>query len=311
MTTYVNTSEQQKIVITISSEISKKIDKSVRTQLVEQYRKLFTGFAIVKRAKKYSWGRCWHSALGLTNAMILVSKKIHTPNNPAVKYLESVHGAYKKYWARVIMTHPERDTESDKTNTETQKMHDNGMRMINDATNKIMQIIKMYNEKIQEQIIEQTNHTTQKNKTVSQPQQQPAKTIEAMSMQPQVAQQTQQQPAKAIGAMSMQPQVAQQTQQSQKQNVASKEKPAIMPVATPLTVADKKQMPKAIPVATVAPQTKKLSHAEHMGTTPEKIMQQAQSKPVDTKQQIVPLNTKINQQHFKLFLLKKFNQRCA
>lgn len=292
MTTYVNTSEQQKIVITISSEISKKIDKSVRTQLVEQYRKLFTGFAIVKRAKKYSWGRCWHSALGLTNAMILVSKKIHTPNNPAVKYLESVHGAYKKYWARVIMTHPERDTESDKTNTETQKMHDNGMRMINDATNKIMQIIKMYNEKIQEQIIEQTNHTTQKNKTVSQPQQQ-------------------QQPAKTIGAMSMQPQVAQQTQQSQKQNVASKEKPAIMPVDTPLTVADKKQMPKAIPVATVAPQTKKLSHAEHMGTTPEKTMQQAQSKPVDTKQQIVPLNTKINQQHFKLFLFKKFNQRCA
>lgn len=296
MTTYVNTSEQQKIVITISSEISKKIDKSVRTQLVEQYRKLFTGFAIVKRAKKYSWGRCWHSALGLTNAMILVSKKIHTPNNPAVKYLESVHGAYKKYWARVIMTHPERDTESDKTNTETQKMHDNGMRMINDATNKIMQIIKMYNEKIQEQIIEQTNHTTQKNKTVSQQQQQ---------------QQPQQQPAKTIGAMSMQPQVAQQTQQSQKQNVASKEKPAIMPVATPLTVADKKQMPKAIPVATVAPQTKKLSHAEHMGTTPEKTMQQAQSKPVDTKQQIVPLNTKINQQHFKLFLFKKFNQRCA
>lgn len=293
MTTYVNTSEQQKIVITISSEISKKIDKSVRAQLVEQYRKLFTGFAIVKRAKKYSWGRCWHSALGLTNAMILVSKKIHTPNNPAVKYLESVHGAYKKYWARVIMTHPERDTESDKTNTETQKMHDNGMRMINDATNKIMQIIKMYNEKIQEQIIEQTNHTPQKNKTVSQ-QQQP-----------------QQQPAKTIGAMSMQPQVAQQTQQSQKQNVASKEKPAIMPVATPLTVADKKQMPKAIPVATVAPQTKKLSHAEHMGTTPEKTMQQAQSKPVDTKQQIVPLNTKINQQHFKLFLFKKFNQRCA
>lgn len=292
MTTYVNTSEQQKIVITISSEISKKIDKSVRAQLVEQYRKLFTGFAIVKRAKKYSWGRCWHSALGLTNAMILVSKKIHTPNNPAVKYLESVHGAYKKYWARVIMTHPERDTESDKTNTETQKMHDNGMRMINDATNKIMQIIKMYNEKIQEQIIEQTNHTPQKNKTVSQPQQQ-------------------QQPAKTIGAMSMQPQVAQQTQQSQKQNVASKEKPAIMPVATPLTVADKKQMPKAIPVATVAPQTKKLSHAEHMGTTPEKTMQQAQSKPVDTKQQIVPLNTKINQQHFKLFLFKKFNQRCA
>ena len=296
MTTYVNTSEQQKIVITISSEISKKIDKSVRAQLVEQYRKLFTGFAIVKRAKKYSWGRCWHSALGLTNAMILVSKKIHTPNNPAVKYLESVHGAYKKYWARVIMTHPERDTESDKTNTETQKMHDNGMRMINDATNKIMQIIKMYNEKIQEQIIEQTNHTTQKNKTVSQPQQQ---------------QQQQQQPAKAIGAMSMQPQVAQQTQQSQKQNVASKEKPAIMPVDAPLTVADKKQMPKAIPVATVAPQTKKLSHAEHMGTTPEKTMQQAQSKPIDTKQQIVPLNTKINQQHFKLFLFKKFNQRCA
>jgi hypothetical protein len=320
MTTQTKTNEQQNIVIKIRSEIIKKLPKSVRETLVEQYRKLFTGFAMTKRAKKHSWGRSWHNALGLSFAIIIIAKKIHSPNNPAIQYLESVHSAYKKHWSKIIMTHPERDTESQKDDKETTAMHDNGMRMINDATNELMKIIAQYNEKTKEQIIEHTTEQTNKTVQTAQQNKAPAKA----SPMPTPAISTIKTKASAEKVTQPNTQVAQQPTiaLSQKQHITAQEKPMVVPAAAPVKTIDKKQIPRAIPVATVAPQTTKLSRTEHIipkleqtaqktVNAPAQKLQPLQQKSADTKQQIVPLNTKINQQQFKLFLFKKFNQRTA
>jgi len=156
MTNQLKTAQfQEKVVIALTPQISKRVDKKIRMELIQQYRKLFAGFALAKWAKKYPWGRAWQNAISLNGAIIMIAKKKLTPNNKAVKYMENVHAAYKQYWSKTIMTHPERDTKTVESDTDLKKMRAHAMRMINDATNKIMEILRRYNERENEIIIEQ------------------------------------------------------------------------------------------------------------------------------------------------------------
>ncbi len=160
---------QEKVVIALTPQISKRVDKKVREELVKQYRKLFTGFAWAKWAKKHSWGRAWQSGINLNGAMIMIAKKIMTPNNQAVKYLENVHAAYKKHWSKMAMTHPERETKTIESDKNLKKMHAHAVRMINDATNAIMDILRKYNERLKEMVIEQMAEKQQASAKQKQP----------------------------------------------------------------------------------------------------------------------------------------------
>ncbi|MBE6461884.1 MAG: hypothetical protein E7006_03530 [Alphaproteobacteria bacterium] len=162
---------QEKVVIALTPQISKRVDKKVREELVKQYRKLFAGFAWAKWAKKHSWGRAWQSGINLNGAMIMIAKKIMTPNNQAVKYLENVHAAYKKHWSKMAMTHPERETKTIASDKNLKKMHAHAVRMINDATNAIMDILRKYNERLKEMVIEQMAEKQQASTKQKQPEQ--------------------------------------------------------------------------------------------------------------------------------------------
>ena len=188
--------QQEKVIIKLTPRIAKRVPKEVRAELVKQYRKLFTGFSLAKWTKNNSWGRAWQNGINLNGAMIMIAKKQLTPNNQAVKYMENVHTAYKKHWSKMSMTHSERDTKPKLSDKVLKKMHTHAMRMINDATNVIMDILRRYNERLNEMIIEQvaerqqgaTNQPAQK---MSQPQNrtpvaQPAPTAPEMT-QPAVA----------------------------------------------------------------------------------------------------------------------------
>ena len=133
--------QQEKVIIKLTPRIAKRVPKEVRAELVKQYRKLFTGFSLAKWTKNNSWGRAWQNGINLNGAMIMIAKKQLTPNNQAVKYMENVHTAYKKHWSKMSMTHPERDTKPKLSDKVLKKMHAHAMRMINDATNAIMDML--------------------------------------------------------------------------------------------------------------------------------------------------------------------------
>ena len=249
MTNQLKTAQfQEKVVIALTPQISKRVDKKIRMELIQQYRKLFAGFALAKWAKKYPWGRAWQNAISLNGAMIMIAKKKLTPNNMAVKYMENVHAAYKQYWSKTIMTHPERDTKTVESDTDLKKMRAHAMRMINDATNKIMEILRRYNERENEIIIEQVQ-SQEKAQTPKAPAQQQTAQTPASQMATPAPQQTATQmatpaPQQAATQMVAHPQpqksVAPATAQPQ-QAVAQMAEPAharpAKPIAKPNIVA--------------------------------------------------------------------------
>lgn len=163
------------VVIPITPEIKQNVDDKTRNKLVQEYRKLFLGLAMAKWTRKHSWGMAWQNAIGVCGALIMVAKQKMTPNNHAVQYMENVHQAYKKYWAKTAMTHPERDTKTKMNDKALKQMHDYAIKNINNAMNSIMEILARYNEREQEQVIErnQLQKTPKTNKqelkTVPQP----------------------------------------------------------------------------------------------------------------------------------------------
>ncbi|MBR2412267.1 MAG: hypothetical protein IKB10_01215 [Alphaproteobacteria bacterium] len=241
MTNQLKTAQiQEKVVIALTPQISKRVDKKIRMELIQQYRKLFAGFALAKWAKKYPWGRAWQNAISLNGAMIMIAKKKLTPNNMAVKYMENVHAAYKKYWSKTIMTHPERDTKTVESDTDLKKMRAHAMRMINDATNKIMEILRRYNERENEIIIEQVQ-SQEKAQTPKAPAPQQAAQTPATQMATPAPQQTatqmvaHPQPQKSVAPATAQPQqtAAQMAEPAQARPATPIAKPNI--VATPVT----------------------------------------------------------------------------
>lgn len=167
------------VVIPITPEIKQNVDDKTRNKLVQEYRKLFLGLAMAKWTRKHSWGVAWQNAIGVCGALIMVAKQKMTPNNHAVQYMENIHQAYKKYWAKTAMTHPERDTKTKMGDKALKQMHDYAIKNINNATNSIMEILARYNEREQEKVIERD--TLQKAPT---PNKQAIKTAPQSTQQP-------------------------------------------------------------------------------------------------------------------------------
>ncbi len=262
MTNQLKTAQtNEKVVIALTPQISKRVDKKIRMELIEQYRKLFAGFALAKWSKKYPWGRAWQNAISLNGAIIMIAKKKLTPNNMAVKYIENVHAAYKKHWSKTIMTHPERDTKTVESDTDLKKMRAHAMRMINDATDKIMEILRRYNERENEMIVEQTQ-SQEKAQTSKTPAPQQTAQTPATQMATPTPQQTatqmvaHPQPQKSVAPATAQPQqaVAQMTEPAHarpakpiaKQNIVAT--PVSERVANAKPAMEKPVMAPAVPV---------------------------------------------------------------
>lgn len=241
------------IAVAITPEIKQRVDEKTRGELVAQYRKLFTGFSLAKWTKRYSWGRAWQKGVGLNAAMIMMAKQTMSPNNQAVKYLENIHNAYKKHWAKMTMTHPQRDTKTEESDANLKKMYAYAMRMINDATNAIMKILQRYNERTlektvgQEQAIERNMPQTEQTKRSAAPAQEQAKAPVAMPAPQQNAQKTASHAAQAIPttkpATSKQP-VAEK--QAAAQQVPVKQAVAQPVVATKTNTAKQPESQKAM-----------------------------------------------------------------
>lgn len=304
------------IAVAITPEIKQRVDEKTRRELVAQYRKLFTGFSLAKWTKRYSWGRAWQKGVGLNAAMIMMAKQTMSPNNQAVKYLENIHNAYKKHWAKMTMTHPQRDTKTEESDANLKKMYAYAMRMINDATNAIMKILQRYNERTlektvgQEQAIERNMPQTEQTKRSAAPAQEKVKAPVAMPAPQQNAQKTASHAAQTIPttkpATSKQPVAEKQAAAQQvpvKQAVAQPvvaKKPYVAPSVNVDTVKSHTQNVAPIvkqPKPYVAPTVTQRANAFEMAANRQK-MQQATS--------VLRLRTQIN-----IFTIQQRSQKTA
>lgn len=146
---------QQKIFITLTSDVKENVSKFDRQTLQQAYLKLFAGLSRVNWSEQKTLGRSWQSALNLCEVFLAVKSK-RVPNNPALKYLSAIHKSYKKYWSKIIMFHQGRDTIINQPKNQRIELARNGTKMANDAINTINLILSRYNTHILEQFAEQT-----------------------------------------------------------------------------------------------------------------------------------------------------------
>ena len=133
---------QRKFTVEIDARTLNRITPFDRNELTTAYMKLFSGFAWVNWATGHSLGRAWQTALTQAGTFCEAKNK----QNPAAKYLSATYRGHKKYWSRVIMTHPGRDGRGDPADSRMALYREHGMRMIRAAMSQINLILARYNE---------------------------------------------------------------------------------------------------------------------------------------------------------------------
>lgn len=144
---------QEKFIIHFDDKIAKTVPPRTRQQLAAAYLKLYAGFSYINWTNKHSLGRAWQTAFTQCESFIKTKNK----KNPAAKYLNNVLGAHKKYWSRIIMTHPSRENTINPTDKKIQELRAIGTNMIRTAMDTINLILARYNEYIEEMTINQSN----------------------------------------------------------------------------------------------------------------------------------------------------------
>ena len=144
---------QEKFIIHFDDKIAKTVPPHTRQQLAAAYLKLYAGFSYINWTNKHSLGRAWQTAFTQCESFIKTKNK----KNPAAKYLNNVLGAHKKYWSRIIMTHPSRENTINPTDKKIQELRAIGTNMIRTAMDTINLILARYNEYIEEMTINQSN----------------------------------------------------------------------------------------------------------------------------------------------------------
>ncbi len=254
--------------------------------------------------------------------------------NPAAKYLNNVLGAHKKYWSRIIMTHPSRENTINPTDKKIQELRATGTNMIRTAMDTINLILARYNEYIEEMTINQSNDNAKPQQNM-----QPVARTMAKPIEKQVPQQNAQPVARTV-AKPVEKQVPQQNIQPVTRAVA---KPVeklmpqqnIQPVARAVTKPVEKQMPQqniqpvaravAKPIEKTMVQQNNQKNIQKIPNIPEKRIE-PKAELLKTAQKRVETNTKKHvelnaqqraqiqqsfQQRLQIWKLNQFKQNAA
>ena len=167
-----NTAENQNVfVIKVDAKTAKIIDKDMRKKLVDAYLELFSGFSWINWTNNMSLGRAWQKSLGQCAAF----GQTHNTKNPVAKYLKAVYEGHKKYWSRIIMTHPSNENNVRLDSEYVKKMRAHGEKMVKRAMDVINLIMAQYKshtemiEKSQNQVAKEQVASGNKVEPVAQP----------------------------------------------------------------------------------------------------------------------------------------------
>ena len=167
-----NTAENQNVfVIKVDANTAKAIDKDMRKKLVNAYLELFSGFSWINWTNNMSLGRAWQKSLGQCAAF----GQTHNTKNPVAKYLKAVYEGHKKYWSRIIMTHPSNENNVRLDSEYVKKMRAHGEKMVKRAMDVINLIMAQYKshtemiEKSQNQVAKEQAASGKKVEPVAQP----------------------------------------------------------------------------------------------------------------------------------------------
>ena len=266
---------QNVFVIEVGADIAKKVSPDDRKKLADAYMTLFSGFTWVNWLNKYSLGRAWQTALMQCGAFVETKNK----KNLAAKYLDGVFASHKKYWSRVIMMHKDSENKINPEAETVKQLRSQAEMAIRNAIDVINMVLARYNEHTEELMVENVAGNAQADVAIQQAQANAAaqatvqsvpvkKESAEMVAQSQQLQQAQSQSLPQVNAAAAiqmpfampvniaQPIQMKNVQLAQVAKPAQKVKPirkqAVKPVRLPqmakVAVAQKKTMPKVMPV---------------------------------------------------------------
>ncbi len=157
---------QNVFVIEVGADIAKKVSPEDRKKLADAYLTLFSGFTWVNWLNKYSLGRAWQTALMQCGAFVETKNK----KNLAAKYLDGVFASHKKYWSRVIMMHKDSENKINPDIEMVKQLRSQAEMAIRNAMDVINMVLARYNEHTEELKVENVAGNAQANVAVQQAQ---------------------------------------------------------------------------------------------------------------------------------------------